>query len=113
MSFAGQLDKTINILDEVSGISDGMGGTLPATWKVIYRRIKAAIVLISKEGQILTYDKKTAFANFYWYLEYLSGITEGKRVDWSGRIFEIRLVLPWQEKERFMKLACIEVGRST
>jgi len=112
MSFAGQLDKTIKIKSETAGASDGMGGTLPSTWNIIYKQIKAAIVLIPKEAQIIQYDKLNVFAEFYVYLEALSGIKEGQRVYYGSRTFEIKLVLPWREKGRFMKLACVEIARA-
>ena len=111
MSFAGQLDKTISIKDFIEGTSDGMGGYLPGSWASIYKQVKAAIVIISKGEQILAYDKKNVFAEFFWYLEHLSGVKEGQRIYWGGKIYEIKLVLPWQEKSRFMKLACIEIAR--
>ena len=113
MSFAGQLDKTVNIKSYSEGASDGMGGYLPGSWASIYKKIKANLVLIQKGEQILAYDKANVFAEVFWYLEYLSGIKEGQRVHWESRVYEIKLVLPWQEKARFMKLACVEVGRST
>jgi len=112
MSFAGQLDKTISIKAETAGASDGMGGTLPSTWNVIYKQIKAAYVLIQKGEQIIAYDKKNVFAEGYWYLEALSGVKEGQRVHYGSRAFEIKLVLPWREKGRFMKLACVEIARA-
>ena len=111
MSFAGQLDKTVSIKDFTEGASDGAGGYLPGSWAPIYKQVKAAIVLIHKGEQIIGYDKKNVFAEFFWYLESLSGVKEGQRIYWSGRIYEIKLVLPWQEKGRFMKLACIEIAR--
>lgn len=112
MSFAGQLDKTGYIKDEISGANDGMGGQLPATWSSIYKRIKFAIVLIPKGEQIIQYGKLDVFAEFFIYMEYLSGIKEGQRVHWEGRTYEIKLVLPWREKGQFLKLACVEVGRN-
>ena len=113
MSFAGQLDKTVNIKRFAEGAADGMGGYLPGSWASIYKNIKAAIVLIHKGEQIIQYDKANVFAEFFWYLEYLSGVKEGQRVHWGSKSYEIKLVLPWQEKERFMKLACVEIARQT
>lgn len=112
MSFAGQLDKTVRIKHEVAGAADGMGGHAAPTWTTLYKRVKAAIVLIPKKEQILEYDKDKVFAEFFIYLEYLSGIEEGHRVYWGSRVYEIKLVLPWREKARFMKLACVEIGRN-
>ena len=112
MSFTEHLDKTVSIEAYTKGASDGMGGYLPGTWAPIYKKVKAGLVLISREQQILAYDKKNVFAEFYWYLEYLSAIKEGQRVCWGSKVYEIKLVLPWEEKKRFMKLACVEVGRS-
>lgn len=111
MAFQTHLDKTASIKDFTKGASDGMGGYLPDTWTSIHKKVKFAIVLIPKEEQIIQYDKANVFAEFFIYLEYLSGIKEGQRVYWGSRVFEIKLVLPWREKGRFMKLACVEVGR--
>ena len=111
MSFAGQLDKTVKIKDFVKGASDGMGGYLPSTWSTVYKRIKGALVLIPKKEQIIKYSKIDVFAEVFWYMEYLSGVKESQRVYWGSRIWDLKLVLPWREKGRFMKLACVEVGR--
>jgi len=114
MSFAGQLDKTIKIKEEGQGDPDGMGGFLPPTgdgWVTLYKRIKAAIVLIPKGKEIIQYSKVDVFAEFYWYMEYLSGVKESQRIYWGSKVYDIKLVLPWREKGRFMKLACVQVGR--
>jgi len=111
MSFAGHLDKTVKIKDEVQGAADGMGGYSPSSWAIIYKRIKGAIVLIPKKEQIIQYDKINVFAEFFWYIEYLSGVKETQRIYWGSKVYEIKLVLPWREKGRFMKLACIQLGR--
>lgn len=111
MSFAGHLDKTVKIKDEVVGAPDGMGGFLPSSWTTIYKRIKGAVVLIPKKEQIFQYDKIDVFAEFFWYMEYLSGVKETQRIYWGSRVYNIKLVLPWREKGRFMKLACVEIGR--
>lgn len=111
MSFAGQLDKTVNIEAYTKGAADGMGGYAAGTWAAIYKKVKAALVVIEVGDQILTYDKKNVFAEVYWYLEPLSGIKEGQRVHWGARTWEIKLVSSWQEKGRFMKLASIEIAR--
>ena len=113
MSFTGHLDKTITISREVAGASDGMGGTAASTWAVIYVRVPAAIVIIDKREQIIQYDKKSVFADFYWYLEPLSAVREGNRISWDGRTFEVKLKMAWQENARFMKLACVEISRAT
>jgi len=111
MSFAGQLDKTIRIKDFVKGDADDMGGYDSPIWSTIYKRIKAAIVLIPKKEQIIQYDKIDVFAEFFWYMEYLSGIKETQRIYWGSKVYGIKLVLPWREKGRFMKMACVEIGR--
>ena len=113
MSFAGQLDKTVSIESFTAGAADGMGGYAEGAWTSIYKKVKAAIVIISRENQILAYDKENVFADFYWYMEYLSGVKESQRICWDSKVYDIKLVLPWREKGRFMKLACVEVGRST
>ena len=112
MSYEGQLDKTVSIQGYTAGAADGMGGYAAGSWAPIYKKVKAAIVIISVGEQILTYDKEAVFAECYWYLEYLSGIKEGQRVHWESKVYDIKLVLPWQEKGRFLKLACVQVGRN-
>jgi len=111
MSYTDHLDKTVKIKDFTKGAPDGTGGFLPSTWSTKYKRIKGALVLIPKKEQIIKYSKIDVFAEVYWYMEYLSGVKESHRVYWGSRIWDIKLVLPWREKGRFMKLACVEIGR--
>ena len=111
MSYEDHLDKTVKIKDFTKGLPNGMGGFLPSTWTAIYKRVKGALVLIPKGEQIIKYSKVDVFAEVYWYMEYLSGVKESQRVYWGSRVYDIKLVLPWREKGRFMKLACVEVGR--
>jgi len=112
MSFQGHLNKTIKIKEEVAGAADGMGGTAAPIWSTIHKQVKAAIVLIPKKEQIIQYDKIDVFAEFFIYLEHLSGVREGQEVHYGSRKFAIKLVLPWREKGRFMKLACVEIARA-
>jgi len=112
MSFVSHLDKTISIKDFTKGAADGLGGYLPSTWAPIYKQIKAAVVIIPKEKEMIRYDKTDVFAEVYWYMEYLSGVKETQQVHWGSRVYEIKLVMPWREKGRFMKLACVEIGRN-
>jgi len=111
MSFAGQLDKTVRIKDFTQGAPDGMGGYLPSTWVTIYKRIKGARVPIPKGEQIIQYNKIDVFAEIFWYMEFLSAVKEGQRIYWGSIEDEVKLVLPWRYKGRFMKLVCVEVGR--
>jgi len=112
MSFAGHLDKTVSIKYRKAGTADDGGGYDAPTWTTLYKRVKAAIVLIPKKEQIIQYDKPNVFAEHFIYMEYLSGVEEGHRVHWGSRKFEIKLVLPWREKKRFLKLVCVEIGRN-
>jgi len=111
MSYESHFDKTVNIKDFTKGAPDGAGGYLPSTWTIIYKRIKGAIMPIPKGEQIIKYSKIDVFAEVYWYMGYLSGVKESQRIYWGSKTYEIKLVLPWREKGRFMKLACVQVGR--
>jgi len=111
MSYAGHLDKTVKIRDFIKGAPDGAGGYLPSTWTTTYKRVKGALVLIPKGEEIFKYSKVDVFAEVFWYMEYLSGVKESQRIYWGSRVYDIKLVLPWREKGRFMKLACVEIGR--
>jgi SPP1 family predicted phage head-tail adaptor len=90
----------------------GEGGRQTVTWATIYRRIKCRFNALANKETIITYDKKTWFANFYIYLEYLSGIKEGDRVyTTDGGEYEIKLVQDWDKAKNYMKLAVAEIGR--
>jgi len=115
MSYAGHLDKTVKIKDSVKGEPDGLGGYLPPVgdaWVTIYKRIKAARVPIPKGEQIIQYNKIDVFAEIFWYMEFLSAVKEGQRICWGSIEDEVKLVLPWRYKGRFMKLVCVEIGRA-
>jgi len=111
MSFTGHLDKTVKIKDETIGAGDGMGGYAAGSSATLYKRVKAALVLIRRKDQMIHSGGIKVFAEVYWYMERLSGIREGQEVHWGSRKWAIKLVLPWQEKNRFMKLACVEIGK--
>lgn len=113
MAYADFLNKSVTIKTYAKGAADGTGGYAAATWSALYRRVPAQFVLVSKKGDaaVLAFDKETVFADYFIYIEHRSGIKEGDRVIWQGRTFEIKLVGPWQESGRFLKLTCVEKGR--
>ena len=114
MSFVAHLDKRVNIKEETQGAADGAGGFAAPTWTVIYRRVPFAFMPASKrfDELIQTRDKEEVLADFLGYLEYRSGVKEGQRIYWGGRVFEIKIIYIWREKARMMKLKLIEKGRN-
>ena len=113
MAFPDFLDKRGTVKTYAKGTADGMGGYAASTWSVLYRRVPFAFVPLTKRADevIVTRDKEEVLADFMCYLEYRSGIKEGDRIYWGGRIFEIKLILVWREMARTMKLKVVEKNR--
>ena len=113
MAFNSFLSQSVTIQQFTEGSADGMGGYTAETWSALYRRVPAQLVLANRgeSMQIFGRDKELVLADYFIYLEYRSGIEEGMQVTWKGRTFEIRLVQPWQEKGRYLKLAVVEKER--
>ncbi len=117
MSFAGLLDSKCTIMQQTLPVApdDGMGGylaaTIAASWSVLYPHVACRFESLAKAEEILGYDKKTTYPDYYVYLVYRSGIKEGMRIHHNSREFEIKLVENWSEQERYLQLAVTELTR--
>ena len=116
MSFEGLLDSKCTIMQQTLGVSDdGMGGYLAATvaasWNVLYPHVACRFESLPKEEEILGYDKKTTYPDYYVYLVYRSGIKEGMRIYYKGRQFEIKLGENWSEQGKYGQLLLTELTR--
>jgi len=92
----------------------GSGGRQTVTWSVLYRRVPIELEPLASRETIISYDKKNWFAQFYCYLERLTGIKEGDRfyLD-NGREFEVKLIISdsFSKHTGLMKLAVSEIAR--
>ena len=111
MSFEGLLDSKCTIMQDTLGAPDGMGGYLPSGWSVLYPHVRCRFESLPKAEEILGYDKKTTYPDYYVYLVYRSGIKEGMRIYHNSRQFEIKLVENWSEQDRFLQLAVTDLTR--
>ena len=111
MSFEGLLDSTCTIMQETLGAVDGMGGHGASTWGVLYPHVRCRFESLPKAEEIVGYDKKTTYPDYYVYLVYRSGIKEGMRIYHNSRQFEIKLVENWSEQERYLQLAVTDLTR--
>lgn len=108
MSFRGLLNQTVTI-KSVGYTTDTMGGAGTPTWTAIHSNVKCRFNPIQGRDTIFLYDKKTVWASHYVYLEYLSDIKEGDRLYLGTRVFEIKMIVDWDEKNDKMKLSAVEI----
>lgn len=106
MSYKSLLNKTVDIKRKTQ-TSDLQGG-YTSTWATIHQSVKCRFYPLSSKEAMLSYNKASVFANYFIYLEYISGLAEGDRVYLGTRIFEIKLVIDWDETNKYMKLAAME-----
>lgn len=110
MSFRGLLNTTVNIKRKTL-TADGQGGHTSA-WATIYRRVPCRFNALGSPETTLTYDKQAVFANYYVYLEHLTGIKEEDRLVLGSREFEVKLIQDWDEANNYMKLSVLEIDRN-
>jgi len=110
MSFRSLLNNTCNIKQRVD-TADGQGG-YTSTWSILYRRIPCRFNALTADEMTILYDKQNIQADYKLFLEYRSGIKEGNRAVLSnGRIFDVVLVMNWDEANRMLKLAITETDK--
>ena len=92
----------------------GSGGRQTVTWSILYRRVPIELQPLASRETVIAYDRKNWFANYWAYLEKLTGIKEGDRfyLD-NSREFEIKLVMSDSLGNRtgLMKLAVSEIAK--
>lgn len=108
MSFRSLLDRTVDIKRQVL-TADEQGG-YTETWTTVYRRVPCRFNSLLARETTLTYDKQSVFANYNVYMEFI-GVTEGDRLHLGSRIFEVKLICDWDEKNNMLKLAVMELDR--
>jgi len=108
MSFQSLLNQSITI-KSVAYTVDSMGGQQTATWTAIHSNIKCRFNPILGRDMVYLDDKKTVWASHYVFLKYLSDIKEGDRVYLGTRVFEIKMIVDWDENNDKMKLAVVEI----
>ena len=111
MSFEGLLDSKCTIMQETLGAVDGMGGHAASSWGVLYPHVACRFESLPKEEEILGYDKKTVYPDYYLYLVHRSGIKEGMRIYYKGRQFEIKLDENWSEQAKYQQLLLTDITR--
>lgn len=111
MSFAGLLDTTVNIKKRSPG-GDTMGGGGTITYDFVYKRVPFRFESLDKREEMLAYDKKTTYPDYYGYCEYRSGIKEGQVIFHNSDRFEIKLVQDWSKQKRMMRLSLTELTRN-
>jgi SPP1 family predicted phage head-tail adaptor len=109
MSFKSLLNSTVDIYRKTD-TADGQGG-YTSTWAAVHSRKRARFQALGSKEAMLTYDKATVFANYFVYMEHITGVTEGDRVYLGTRKFDIKLVQDWDETSEYLKLAVLEIGR--
>lgn len=114
MSFAALLDNKVDIKERTkAGSPDSMGGGGAVTYTTIYTNVPFRFETLDRktDEEMIAYDKKTTNPDYYGYCEYLSGIKGGQVVVFNSRMFEIKLVQDWSEREKYLRLSLTELTR--
>ena len=109
MSVAALLNKTVDIKRQTLA-ADNQGG-YTSTWATIYRRIPCRFNALATNELAFTYDKQVVTANYAVYLEPLD-VREGDRLYLGSRIFDVKLIMNWDEANKYTKLAVLEANRN-
>lgn len=111
MSFAALLDTIVDIKRRSKGV-DSMGGGSSLTYVSVYKRVPFRFEALDKKEELIAYDKKTTYPDYYGYCEYLSGIKEGQVIFHNSEKFEIKLVQDWSKQGKYMRLSLTEITRN-
>ena len=109
----GKKNKTYVDIKGKTRTPNGQGGYV-TTDSLKYSNILCRFNSLPKREEIMAYDKSTVFADYFVFLEYLSGVDEDDilvKTD-DSREFAIKLIMDWDEDRNMMKLACLELGRN-
>ena len=108
MSYRSLLNKTVDIKRKTQS-ADGQGG-YTSTWATVTngQSVKCRFYPLTSKEAMLHYDKASVLANYFVYLEYFAGLREGDRLYLGTRIFEVKLVIDWDESNKYMKIAAME-----
>jgi len=111
MTFAALLDNTVDIKERAKG-GDTMGGGGAITYTDVYLNVPFRFESLDKKEEMLAYDKKTTYPDYYGYCEYRANIKGGQVVIFNSRYFEIKLVQDWSEQGKYMRLSLVELTRN-
>jgi len=111
MSFAALLDNKVDIKSRTKG-GDTMGGGGTITYADVYLNVPFRFESLDKKEELLAYDKKTTYPDYYGYCEYKANIKEAQVVIFDSRYFEIKLVQDWSEQGKYMRLSLTEITRN-
>lgn len=101
---AGKLRNSVEI-QELTNTSDGYGGFV-TTWATIHT-INAMIKPVSG-GERMRAMQLNATISHRIFLRYIEGIKPAMRVKFGDRLFQIRLPLNLEERNRWLELHCEE-----
>lgn len=110
MSIAALLNKMVDIKRSTPN-PDGQGGSGNLTWATIYRRIPCRFNALTTNELAFIYDKQMVTANYVVYLE-PADIRENDRLYLGSRIFDVKLIMNWDESDKYMKIAVLEANRN-
>lgn len=111
MSFQNLLDSTVDIFREVQTADSQGGQTHTDTYT--HRRVKCRFESAMGRAESAIYGKVTVYPDYYVYMEYISDLKEGDRlIDKRARQYEVKFINNWSERDKYMKLAVVNVGRN-
>ena len=102
---AGKLRNSIEI-QQPTNTPDGQGGHV-TTWLTIHPNIMSKIVPVSG-GERMRAMQLNATITHRVFLRYIAGIEANMRVKFGDRLFQIRLPLNLEERDRWLELHCEE-----
>lgn len=102
---AGKLRNPIEI-QQLTNTPDGQGG-FNTTWATIYPNVMAKIKPVSG-GERMRAMQLNATISHRIFLRYIDGIKPAMRVKFGDRLFQIRLPLNLEERDRWLELHCEE-----
>lgn len=110
MSLDSLYNQIVNVIRGVT-TTDELGGNSATTWTPVYSLVKCRFNSLASKEMLWTYDKKTVFADYVVYMNYLSGVQEGDRlvkID-DGSVYDVKLIVQWDMALNYLRLAVVEV----
>jgi len=86
----------------------GAGGQLTKTWVARHENVQGRLASIKHMKEILYFDRQKVFADFAWFMAYKSGITTRDRLFVGSRQFLIKLIVNWDEQNKYLIIALTE-----
>jgi hypothetical protein len=109
MSRDNLYNRTVNITRAVY-TADELGGNSSKSYALVRSNVPCRFNSLFTKEMLWDYDKKTVFANYKVYLEYLDGLKEGDRLVLDdGSVYDVKLIIQWDMAKTYMELAVMEV----